>query len=68
MIQSILVPKAKFGLPDAVEWVRRHGFHSHKVDITGNFYRFRQMEPMHGGYYRTKTLPNKIEIVSHYYK
>lgn len=67
MIQTVLLPKKKFSLPDAIAWVSRHGFRSHKVDITGNYYRFRQMEPMYGGKYRTKTLTNGVEIVSHYY-
>jgi hypothetical protein len=62
MLQTILIPKVKFSLPDAVEWVRDHHYNHHKVDITDRFYRFRQHTPFKGSYY-TVTLPNGIELV-----
>jgi hypothetical protein len=68
MLQTILVPKSKFSLPDAIHWVRTHRFIADKVDTTDRFYRFRQMTPYPGGEYRTKTLPNGVELVTHYIK
>jgi len=63
MLQTILIPKAKFSLPDAIEWVRDHHHSAHKVDITGHYYRFRQHTPHHSGRYYTVTLPNGVELV-----
>jgi len=63
MLQTILIPKERFSLADAVEWVRDHKYNHHKVDITGRFYRFRQHTPYHAGSYYIVTLPNGIELV-----
>ena len=66
MLQTILFPKSKFSYHEALVWLTKHHYRHHKVDETEHMYRFRQMEPMQGGYYRTVTLPNGIELVSHY--
>lgn len=63
MLQTILIPKAKFSLSDAIDWVSSHHYSAHKVDITDKFYRFRQHTPYHMGSYYTITLPNGIELV-----
>jgi hypothetical protein len=48
-IQSVLIPKSKFTLIKAKKWIRNNGyrltFHGKKVDITNNYYRFRQKSP-----------------------
>jgi hypothetical protein len=65
MIQSILFPKDEFTLLESYDWLRKNGYKNNKVDITENFFRFRQMNPMEGGRYITKTLKNGIELVIH---
>jgi hypothetical protein len=62
MLQTILIPKKSFSLKKAFNWLEKHKYHSNKVDVDKNFYRFRQSEPKKGRYY-TKVLPNKIELV-----
>jgi hypothetical protein len=56
-IQSVLIPKSKYSLSEAKKWIKDNGFrltfHGKKVDITKNYYRFRQKSP--GGTMRTKT-------------
>ncbi len=64
MLETILVPRKKFSLADAVRWVADHKHSHHKVDVTGNFYRFRQHAPAHHGRYYTTTLPNGVELVN----
>jgi hypothetical protein len=65
-LQSILFPKSKFSVTEAVEWLKGHQYKYHKVDTGDKYLRFRQREPIHGGRYRTKTLPNGVELVIHY--
>lgn len=65
-VQTVLIPKT-FTLKEALEWLEDHNYRHKKVDITEDFYRFRQMTPMKGGRYVTQTLPNGVEIVLHYY-
>ena len=60
MLQTILIPK-KFGLRRAISWVDKHAIVK-KVDITNNYYRFRQSNPKKGKYY-TKKLQNGIQLV-----
>ena len=66
-IQTVLIPKEDFTLQEALQWLDDHNYPHKKVDITEDFSRFRQMTPMKGGRYVTKTLPNGVEIVLHYY-
>ena len=65
-VQTILVPRHDFTLQEAYDWIEDHHFGHRKVDITEDYFRFRQMTPMQGGRYVTKTLPNGVEIVIHY--
>ena len=62
-VQTVLIPKHDFSLQQAIDWLEEHHFGHRKVDITEDYFRFRQMEPKHGGRYVTKTLPNGVEIV-----
>jgi len=66
MVQTVLVPRHDFTLQEAYDWLEDHHFGHRKVDITDDYFRFRQMRPMQGGRYVTKTLPNGVEIVIHY--
>jgi len=64
MLQTILFPRAKFTSLEAIKWVKSHGYHFHKIDLTNNFIRIRQMQPPpHGNYYTVK-LKNGIELVN----
>jgi len=62
MLQTILFPKEHFSLKQSIKWLLEHGF-KYEVDETREFYRFRQHEPIPGGKYYTKRLPNKVEFV-----
>jgi hypothetical protein len=60
-IQTVLIPES-WALKDAKGWLAAHKYKHSKVDITENFYRFRQRPPG-GGKYFTVGLPNGIELV-----
>ena len=63
MLQTILIPKSTFSMPEAVAWVASHKHSHHKVDIGPGYYRFRQHAPVHHGRYYTVTLKNGVEMV-----
>jgi hypothetical protein len=65
-LQTVLFPKSKFTIAQAIQWLKAHEMKYHKVDTGDHYLRFRQMEPPTGGRYRTKTLPNGVELVIHY--
>jgi len=67
-VQTILFPKDEWTITEAKVWLDEHHYKNNSLDITEEHYRFRQMTPMKGGRYITKTLPNGVEIVIHYYK
>ncbi len=65
VVQSVLIPRT-YPLDYAINWVISHGYRVHKVDMTANFYRFRQKPPkrrLGEANYYTKILPNGIELV-----
>lgn len=65
ILQTILVPRT-FTSAQANKWIRDHGYKTHhrgkSVDITDNYYRYRQSDPRHGRYF-TVTLSNGIEMI-----
>lgn len=61
-IQWILINRNKFTRLQAIAWIIKHGYKIKKVDITENFYRFRQLEP-NWKYYITKKISSGIEFV-----
>lgn len=63
LVQSIVFPKSKFSQREAIKWIYEHKYEVHKIDITPNFYRFRQHEPSPGAKYISKTLPNGVILV-----
>ena len=63
VIQSVMIPKKGFSYGKAKKWIIKHGFHIKRVDITVNYYRFRQKEPKKGAIYRIKELENGIMFV-----
>ena len=68
MIQTILIPKNKFSLKEAEKWIVKNkykkSFYGKKVDITENYFRFRQESPLKFKNYYAKRLKNGIIIVS----
>lgn len=62
-IQSILINKKYFSFAQACDWIKKHHFNLIKVDITHNFYRFRQTTPTRYKYFRTISLAEGIEAV-----
>ena len=56
-----------FSLKQAKKWLSKHNyvtsFYGKGVDETLNTYRFRQKAPSQLTDYRTKTLPNGVELV-----
>lgn len=68
-LQTVLIPKDKYTLEEAETWIKQNNykvsFYGKKVDITENFYRFRQASPRKfiKNSYRTKKLENGVQIV-----
>jgi hypothetical protein len=60
-VQTVLIPES-WSLKEAKAWLEAHKYKHSKVDITENFYRFRQRPPG-GGKYFTVSLPNGVELV-----
>ena len=65
-IQSILISRRYFQLPNAIDWVINHKFNHYKIDITPHYYRFRQFNPSKYKSHRTITLTNGIEAIVEY--
>ncbi len=65
-IQSVLISKRYFQLPDAIEWVIRHNFKHYKLDITPHYYRFRQFNPNKYKSHRTTELTTGIKAIIEY--
>jgi hypothetical protein len=65
-VQSILIDKNFFSLNEAKEWLLKHGHHIYKVDDRGNFYRFRQINPIEFEHFFTKKIEPGVEFVIGY--
>lgn len=63
MLQTILIPRDKFSLNNAILWIKKNKHKLLKIDITDNFFRFRQSPPKHGSNYYSKKLSNGIVLV-----
>ena len=66
-IQSVLIPRKKYTLTEAKKWIRdnnfKETFYGKKPDITEGFYRFRQLKPVEGSIYYTRTRPCGIQLI-----
>lgn len=62
-VQSVIFNKSKFTLNSASSWIIKNGFKIGRVDITKNYYRFRQYNPSKNKKYRIKTLTSSIKLV-----
>ncbi len=63
VVQSVLIPRRFFTIGAAQKWLRENGYTFIKLDLTQNYYRFRQIPPDSGCRYRTKELPNGVLLV-----
>ena len=70
IIQSVLVPKNKFTLLQATDWIIKHGYKYDKIDVNQrpSFYSYRQVHPnkLIGYKYINKILSNGIELILSY--
>ena len=68
-VQSVIFNKSKWTPKKAEEWLKKHNyktsFYGKKVDITANFYRYRQTAPKYKSY-RMKPIGNEIMLVLGY--
>ncbi len=62
-VQSVLIPRNKFSLLSAKEWLMNNNYKLKKIDVTENFFRFRQYSPSRAKTFRMKTLPNDVKLV-----
>ena len=63
LISTILFDKRRWSVPKAKKWLASHGYSSRKVDVTTNYYRFRQHVPNPNRRYYTVMLPNYVHLV-----
>lgn len=61
--QSVLIPRNRFSLSTAKDWLVKNNYKLKKVDITSNFFRFRQVAPSQIGNYYMKNLDNGVKLV-----
>jgi len=63
--QSVVLPKDKFTLEEARQWLRDHDYKDPGVDETDSSYRFRQFPPSEciAGSYASMPLPNGVTLV-----
>ena len=69
VVQSVTLRRSKFTKGEAFQWVRDHGYKATKVDITPEFYRFRQVDParLHGTRFRTIDLGADGHLILSYF-
>jgi hypothetical protein len=67
IIQSILISK-NVNIHDAIKWILQHDYKALKIDITDNFYRFRQVNPnkLKGYHFITKKINKDISFIIAY--
>jgi hypothetical protein len=68
IVQSVLLRKSKYTKHEAIEWIKKHNYHHHKIDETREFFRFRQRNPdsFPGGRFRTIPLGSDGEMIMWY--
>jgi len=71
IVQSVIFSVLNFNVQDSTKWLKKHGFKYNKLDITDNFFRYRQENPeklKKKGYttIRTKDLNNGVELIIFY--
>jgi hypothetical protein len=58
IVQSVLLSRDKFTRREADRWIHDNNYKNTKIDITPEYYRFRQVDParLHNGRFRTINL------------
>jgi hypothetical protein len=62
-VQSVIIPRSRYTLNQAKAWVNTNNFKLKKMDLTQNYYRFRQREPKPQSKYFTVELTNGIHLI-----
>ena len=67
-VQSVILKRDKFSKGDAFKWIRDHGYKASKVDVTPQYFRFRQVDPsdLHGFRFREVALGKDGYLVMAY--
>ena len=65
-IQSVLISRQYYTKQKAIEWIINNNFKYYKLDITKNYYRFRQFDPLQNKNYRTINLKPGIDAIIEY--
>ena len=69
IIQSVILKKSAYTIPDAITWLKNHNLKIMKIDITTNYYRCRLHDPknlkeLQFSHYITKKINNgDIELI-----
>ena len=45
VVQSVLLSRDEFTQEQARDWIKKHGYKAQKVDVTQDYYRYRQVDP-----------------------
>ena len=58
IVQSVLLKRSQFSLPEAKKWLEKHGYSHRKVDVTPGYFRFRQRDPgaLEAMHWRARTI------------
>jgi uncharacterized protein YdaT len=59
----VIFPKNVFTQKKAIGWLEKHNYDHGKIDVTDNYYRFRQSDPSSGSSFYTVRLPNGVELI-----
>ncbi len=62
ILQTVLLPKNKFTLEEALNYLKENNYKDKKIDVTTNYYRARQRDPRYlkkKGFVNVKTIINK---------
>ena len=63
ILQTVLVPRRIFGIFEAIGWCREHKYKVTKLDMTKDYFHFRQTKPSLLKDYYTVSLPNGVLLV-----
>ena len=68
IVQSVLLKRDKFSRREADRWIYDHDYKNTKVDVTPEYYRFRQVNPerLHGFRFRTINLGDDGNLIIAY--
>lgn len=70
VVQSVILRRNLFSPQEAIDWIVSHGYKATKMDVTPEYYRFRQTSPEHlkmlGYYARTTPLGKDGYLIIYY--